>query len=365
MRLIPSLLLTSSLLAASVPDEARAILDTRCGQCHSESAGMSGFKVNSRENVLKGGSRGAGVKPGDAAGSLVYQAVAHIGKLRMPPAGALSAGEIATLKTWIDQGAEWPAGTVTQVKRPDWWAFQKPKAVADPTANIDEFLNRKIAAAKLEKSARADRLTLLRRASYDLTGLPPNQSQITAFLNDTADGAWERAIDGLLASKQYGEKWGRYWLDLARYGDTSGFEQDPYILEGWRYRDYVVKSFNDDKPYDKFAKEQIAGDELWPDDPEARTGTGFYRVGTNRDMLFKVEELNAVERLTDEVDTTSAVFLGLTVGCARCHDHKFDPIPQKDFLPNAGGVRAFGCKRPCISSNTTPARNYDLAQNGA
>ena len=138
-------------------------------------------------------------------------------------------------------------------------------------------------------------------------------------------------MDKLLASPRYGEKWGRHWLDLARYGDTAGFEQDPYLLIAWRYRDYVIKSFNDDKPYDRFTKEQIAGDELYPNDPEARSGTGFYRVGTNRDMLFKVEDVNLVEKRIDMVDTTGSVFLGMTVGCARCARSQIDPIPQRDY----------------------------------
>ncbi len=361
MRLLFVLFAGCSLFGASVPEEARAILDLKCGSCHGESTGMSGFKVTSRENVLKGGTRGVGVKPGAADESVLFQAVAQTGKLKMPPGGKLSGAEIDTIRTWIEQGAGWPAGTVAQVKRPEWWAFQKPKPVSDPKAGIDYFIDQKIAAAKLEKAKAADRLTLLRRGSYDLTGLAPDAQQIATFLEDQAPGAWERAVERLLASKQYGEKWGRYWLDLARYGDTSGFEQDPYILEGWRYRDYVIKSFNDDKPYDKFAKEQIAADELYPDDSEARTGTGFYRVGANRDMLFKVEDLNVVERLTDAVDTTSAVFLGLTVGCARCHDHKFDPIPQKDYYRMQAVFAPAVNAQVFLEYNT--ARFSDLAAN--
>jgi hypothetical protein len=228
-------------------------------------------------------------------------------------------------------------------------------------ASIDAFLLARLRDAGLDPAAEADRLTLLRRACFDLLGLPPTAEQITAFLADTAPGAWARLIDSLLASPRYGEKWGQHWLDLVRYGDTSGFEQDPYILEAWRYRDYVVQSFNNDKPYDRFVQEQLAADELWPEDSEARTGTGYYRVGTNRDMLFKVEDQNRVEKLTDYVDTTSQVFLGLTVGCARCHDHKFDPIPQRDFYRLQAVFAPVVNDRVFLEYNS--ARLYDIAAN--
>ena len=296
---------------------------------------MSDLQLTGREQALRGGNRGPAIKPGDANQSLLFQAVSHIGKVAMPPGTKLTNDEIETLRAWIDKGAEWPRQT-TLVKDTDWWAFHKARRPAVPEIAgaknpIDAFLFENLKAAGVEPSAEASRLTLLRRACYDLHGLPPTPEQTRDFLADKSPNAWERLIDSLLASPRYGEKWGRHWLDLVRYGDTAGFEQDPYTLEAWRYRDYVIKSFNDDKPYDRFAKEQIAADELYPDEPEARVGTGYYRVGTNRDMLFKVEELNIVEKLTDYVDTTSQVFLGLTVGCARCHDHKFDPIPQRDF----------------------------------
>jgi hypothetical protein len=350
--------------ACAAPD-APAILQKRCAQCHGASSGMSGLRVTSRENLLRGGSRGAALVPGKSADSLLYRAVAHIGDLSMPPGGAaLPPDEVAAVKEWIDAGAAWTTGASTSASV--WWAFRKPLrpvAPADPaTGNpIDAFIDRKLAAAGVPKSPVADRLTLLRRASYDLLGLPPTQQEIDRFLNDKSPEAWEHEIDRLLASPRYGEKWGRHWLDLARYGDTAGFEQDPYLLIAWRYRDYVIKSFNDDKPYDRFVKEQIAGDELYPADADARTGTGFYRVGVNRDMLFKVEDINLVEKRIDMVDTTGAVFLGLTVGCARCHDHKFDPIPQRDYYRMQAIFQPAVADRVFLDYN--PARNYDIAEN--
>jgi hypothetical protein len=296
---------------------------------------MSDLQLTGRDQILRGGKRGPAVKPGAAADSLLFQAVSHAGKLTMPPGAKLADNEIETLRAWIDKGAEWPKQGLAP-KGADWWAFHKPgrpdvPTIAGAPSPIDAFILEKLRAAGIEPAPEADRLTLLRRACFDLHGLPPTSEQTRQFLDDKSPQAWEHLIDSLLASPRYGEKWGRHWLDLVRYGDTAGFEQDPYILEAWRYRDWVIKSFNDDKPYDRFAKEQIAADELFPDEPQARVGTGYYRVGTNRDMLFKVEDINIVEKLTDYVDTTSQVFLGLTVGCARCHDHKFDPIPQRDF----------------------------------
>ncbi|HZL56841.1 MAG TPA: PSD1 and planctomycete cytochrome C domain-containing protein [Bryobacteraceae bacterium] len=347
---------------AQAANDAPSILQQKCAQCHGAPSGMSGLKVDSRENLIKGGSRGAALVPGKATESLLYKAVAHVGDLSMPPGGALPPEDVATIKSWIDSGAPWSAGTNTAAAA--WWAFRKPVRPAVPAGDrnpVDAFIDRKLKAAGIPKSPEADRLTLLRRASYDLLGLPPSEEEIGLFLNDKSADAWEHVVDRLLASPRYGEKWGRHWLDLARYGDTAGFEQDPYILLAWRYRDYVIKSFNNDKPYDRFVKEQIAGDELYPADPDARTGTGFYRVGTNRDMLFKVEDINLVEKRIDMVDTTGSVFLGLTVGCARCHDHKFDPIPQRDYYRMQAIFQPATADRVFLDYN--PARNYDIAEN--
>src|SRR5882672_4602378 len=345
--------------------KAAAILQQRCLACHSEKAAMSDLRLTGREDALRGGKRGPALQPGHASESLLFQAVAHVGKITMPPGAKIPDEEIETLRAWIDKGAEWPQQSLA-LKGADWWAFHRPRrptvlAVPGAKTAIDSFVQAKLQAAGIDPAPEADRFTLLRRACFDLHGLPPTPKQAAEFLEDKSPNAWERLIDSLLVSPRYGEKWGRHWLDLVRYGDTSGFEQDPYTLEAWRYRDYVIKSFNDDKPYDRFAKEQIAADELWADDPEARTGTGYYRVGTNRDMLFKVEDINQVEKLTDYVDTTSSVFVGLTVGCARCHDHKFDPISQRDFY------RMQAIFAPAVNDRVfleyNEARFYDIAAN--
>ena len=355
------LFLAAGMACAEGTDAAVAILQRKCLACHGDASGMSGFKVTSRESLLRGGSRGPAVVPGKSADSLLFKAVAGSGEvLRMPPTGGgLPANEVATLKAWIDSGANWSSSAAMGGMN-QWWAFKKVARPVGSANSIDAFIDQKLKSSGIAASPQADRLTLLKRASYDLLGLPPGKAQIDEFLGDQSPQAWEKTIDQLLASPRYGEKWGRHWLDLARYGDTAGFEQDPYLLIAWRYRDYVIKSFNDDKPYDRFAKEQIAGDELFPDDAEARSGTGFYRVGPNRDMLFKVEDVNLVEKRTDMVDTTTSVFLGLTVGCARCHDHKFDPIPQKDYY------RLQAIFQPAVADRVfqeyNKGRQYDLAE---
>jgi hypothetical protein len=337
------------------------VLQAQCSGCHGGNVAMSDLRIDSREALLKGGQRGSAVKSGSSQSSLLIQAVNHSGKLAMPPGKKIEAADAELLTRWVDAGAPWP-----QVSK--WWSFQPPvrpavPAISDPwvRTTIDAFILEKLRAAKLQPAAAADPRALIRRVYYDMHGLPPTPDVIEKFVNDKSSDAYEKLVDGLLASPRYGEKWGRHWLDLVRYGDTAGFEQDPYLLYAWRYRDYVIESFNQDKPYDRFVKEQIAGDELYPDDPVAQTGTGYYTVSPNRDMLFKVEDVNRVETLTDYVDTTGAVFLGLTVACARCHDHKFDPISQRDYYRmQAIFVPA---EKTRIFLQYDPARGYDLAEN--
>ena len=294
---------------------------------------MSGFDIASRETLLKGGARGPAVIAGKSSESRLIQAVERKNKLAMPPAKPLSDADVATLRRWIDAGATWPE-TVASAPKSTWWAFQKvirpavPKSGAAWVRNeIDEFIADRLKRESLNPSPAAPPGVLARRAYLDLWGLPPSYDQVREF--SAAD--WPRLIDRLLASPHYGEKWGRHWLDLVRYSDTAGFELDSYIHDAWRYRDWVVDAFNEDKPYDRFIREQIAADELFPEDPVARTGTGLYCVGPNRDLFPDQADINREEILTDYVDTTSSVFLGLTAGCARCHDHKFDPISQEDY----------------------------------
>lgn len=258
--------------------------------------------------------------------------------------------------TWSTVCGLATAGDASKSDAGDLWSLRKPVRHPVPKVreasivrnSIDAFILTKIEEKGLPVAPQADKRTLVRRAYFDLLGLPPSPEQVEAFVNDAAPDAWERLIDELLKSPHYGERWGRHWLDVARYADSGGYETDIYYKNSWRYRDYVVKSFNDDKPYDRFVQEQVAGDELWPDNLEifgtyvvkpekfahleARIGTGLYALGpqiheSNMDAL----KIN-YERLTDWADTTGAVFLGLTMGCARCHDHKFDPISQRDYF---------------------------------
>jgi uncharacterized protein (DUF2267 family) len=341
----------------SLNQQAVDLLESKCAGCHG-AARMSDLDVRQREMLLKGGKRGPAVAPGKPEGSLLFQAAAHLGDLKMPPGSKapLPAAELKILRDWIEAGANWPANPQT-AKKPvsTWWSFQQvrrpripPAASGSAPANpIDAFVNAKLAEKGLRPAPKVDKVTLIRRAYEDLIGLPPTPSQVDQFVADASPAAFEKVVDELLASPHYGERWARQWLDVVRYADSAGFEGDVYYPNAWRYRDYVIKSFNEDKPYDRFVQEQIAGDELWPDDLdlagfydvppeklehlEARVGTGMYTLGPEIQESYLDSPKLRYERLTDWVDTTGAAFLGLTLGCARCHDHKFDPIPQADY----------------------------------
>jgi mono/diheme cytochrome c family protein len=327
--------------------QVQPLLQAHCATCHGGDKVRSGLKLTSREALLKGGERGPAISLDRPAESLLLQAVNHKDELKMPPKGKLPQAQIDVLSRWVQMGAPWPEGAPL-VQRPGppqvdeqarrFWSFRpvvRPRPPAVRKADwvrtpIDAFLLARLEAAGLEPAPPAARTALLRRLSYDLIGLPPTPEEVDAFLADTSPGAYEKVVDRLLASPHYGERWARHWLDLVRFAETNGYEFDAPKPHVWRYRDYVIHSFNADKPYDRFLKEQLAGDELEPATTEGLIATGYYRLGPWDGGA--PDRLQATyDELDDIVATTGQVFLGLTVGCARCHDHKIDPFPTKDY----------------------------------
>ncbi len=330
----------ASAAAAFFESKVRPVLVGSCLQCHGAKKQRGDLRLDSRAALLQGGERGPAVVPGDPDHSLLIQAVRHAhDDLKMPPNKRLSDADVQALAAWVKGGAAWPEGAASarlREERP--WAFRPLRQVEPPPdANgwsaipVGRFVLAKLRERGLRPAPPADKRTLIRRVTFDLTGLPPTPEEIDAFLADAAPGAYERLVERLLASPRYGERWGRHWLDVARYADTGGFEADHNYPNAWRYRDYVIRALNADKPFDRFLQEQVAGDELWPGDRDAVTATGLYCVGpVLPESASAVGQLEQ-EWLTDAADTTGAAFLGLTFGCARCHDHKYDPLTQKDY----------------------------------
>ncbi len=328
--------------------EVRPLLTARCAACHGQQTQKSGLRLDRKKPALRGGHEGAAITPGDGEGSLLVQLVTGLDEDRiMPPKGGrLTADEVALLRTWIDQGAEWPEeGDDPR----SWWSLRplaRPAvpaspafADAPPARNpIDAFLRAKLAEKGLKPSPEADRRTLIRRLAFDLTGLPPSPEEVAAFVAEPDPRAYEKLVDRLLASPRYGERWARHWLDVAHYGDSHGYDKDKPRPNAWPYRDYVVRAFNADKPYDRFVAEQVAGDVLFPDDPAAVAALGFLAAGpwdfVGHAEVFETKSDGKVARHMDRDDMVAVTinsFLGLTVGCAQCHDHKFDPIAQEDY----------------------------------
>ncbi len=330
----------------------RPVLVTHCYECHSAKAAMtkklkSGLRVDTRDALRTGGDSGPAVVPGNLKQSLLISALRHE-DWQMPPKGKLPDAVIADFVKWVELGApdprtddeRRPTTPVAQPTPSKHWAFQPlTKSTPPEVANddwslngIDRFILAKLRDRGLAPSAEADRITLIRRVTFDLIGLPPTIEQLDEFLADDSPGAFERVVDRLLASPHYGERWGRHWLDLARYADSSGFHNDLDRPTAWRYRDYVVRSFNDDKPYSRFVAEQLAGDEVEGASDETIIATGFCRNGpSNDDNMGNDKEKYRLDQLDDVISTTTSVFLGLTLGCARCHDHKYDPLPTEDY----------------------------------
>ncbi|MFO0808776.1 MAG: PSD1 and planctomycete cytochrome C domain-containing protein [Gemmataceae bacterium] len=336
---------------AAPPGDALAVLEAHCVKCHVGDKAKGGLDLATRDALLRGGDSGPAVVPGQPSESLLVKSIRHEAEPHMPHDGKkLPDAAAALVAEWVRGGAAYgrtlkaPAAfAITDAGR-GHWAFQPVRrpavpAVREPQAThnaIDRFLLAKLEAAGATFAPPASRPAFIRRVTLDLIGLPPTPAETDAFVADASPDAVERLVDRLLASPHYGERWGRHWLDLARYAETDGYEHDAVRPHSWRYRDYVVAAFNADKPFDRFVREQVAGDELWPGDPAALTATGFNLLGP--DMVDSSDQLQRRHNtLNDMTDTAGLAFLGLTVGCARCHDHKFEPIGQRDYY----GLQAF------------------------
>ena len=368
MRLLPLALLAAlPALAAPTPEDleffesnVRPMLVAKCQMCHSAQMASSDLDLSSAAGFVKGGARGAVVAPGDPAASLLLKVVSFNESLKMPPMGKLSDEEIAHLTEWVERGAPWPGAEQLEAvethdektgftdEQKTFWAFQPVVEVEPPAVEneewvskpIDRFILAKLEAAGLEPAPEADKATLLRRVSFDLTGLPPTEEEVEAFLADESPDAYKRVVERLLASPRYGERWGRHWLDVARYADSTGNDEDHRYPYAWRYRDYVIEAFNEDMPFDRFVREQIAGDLMpGPDGsalyPQGVIATGFLALGPK--AIAQQDKTKMLYDVYDEqVDVVSRAFLGLTMACARCHDHKFDPILTRDYYSMVG-----------------------------
>lgn len=326
----------------------RPLLSENCLKCHGAKKQRGGLRLDSFAALLKGGESGAALVVGKPDESLLVQALKHDG-LAMPPEEKLADAQIDAVVEWVRMGAPWPesertiapASKAARVLTDDdrqYWCFQPVRRVAPPAVErregarsaVDAFILARLAREGIAPAPEADRRSLARRMAFDLTGLPPTADEIDAFVADEAPDAVERFADRLLASPRHGERWARHWLDLVRYAESDGFKQDDYRPNAWPYRDYVVKSFNRDKPYDQFVIEQLAGDEVAPQDPDALVATGYLRhwIYEYNQRDVRSQWMNI---LNDITDVTSDVFLGMGLGCARCHDHKFDPLLQRDY----------------------------------
>lgn len=308
------------LLAVVCPGAGPDILQKRCLGCHNGQAKMGGLSLESRA---------------DAGSVLTGKLLARVEAGQMPPGGGLPAEERAVLREWLGAGAPWEGRLAAAKARPragkDWWSLQPVRFAG---GSIDGFVRAKLAEKGLGLSPEADRRTLIRRVTFDLTGLPPKPEEVDAFVADGAPDAYARLVDRLLASPAYGERWGRHWMDVIRFGESNGYEQNHLRPAAWPFRDYVIRSFNEDKPFDRMILEHLAGDVIGKDDPQVEVGTGFLVSGPHDTVGNQAEAFKRQQRADDYddmVNATASAFLGLTVNCAKCHDHKFDPILQTDY----------------------------------
>lgn len=341
-------------------ENIRPVLVKHCYSCHSHEA-LQGKKLqaelflDSAAGMLAGGESGPALIKGKSAESLIIKALKYDG-FEMPPAGKLPAEVVADFAKWIDAGATDPRtdGTVVKTRREinieegkKWWSFQPLQTIAPPQAPagarvqtpIDQFITAAQSQQKLTPNGPVSKEKLIRRAYFDLIGLPPTPEQITAFVNDNSPQAFEKVIDELLASPHYGEKWARHWLDVARYAESGGYEFDGFRPGAYHYRDWVIRALNDDQPYNEFVRQQLAGDKLKPDDYHGAAATGFLVAGPYPGQITaKTVERIRYDQLDDMLMTVGGSMLGLTLGCVRCHDHKYDPLPQQDYYALAASL---------------------------
>ncbi len=348
----------------------RPLLADQCFKCHAEKNVKGGLRLDARGYLLLGGDSGAAIAPGKPDESLLMEAVRYE-SYEMPPSKKMSDDQIDILAKWIAMGAPWPgddgkvakreAGSPFSEEDRNWWAFQPVKNPVPPSKvsnrewcrnEIDQFILAQHAEEQLTPAPEASRRSLIRRVYFDLIGLPPSPEEIQKFEDSQDPQAYEKIVDQLLERPEYGERWARHWLDLVRYAESDGFRADNFRPEAWRYRDYVIQSFNEDKPYSRFVQEQLAGDELFPNIPEALTATGYLRHGiyeyNSRDVRGQWDNI-----LNELTDVTGDVFFGLGFQCARCHDHKYDPILQKDYFQ----LRAF--LEPILPRDDVPAATLE------
>jgi cytochrome c553 len=346
--------------------KVRPLFVTHCLKCHGPEKSKGGLRLDSAASLTRGGDSGPAVIPGKPDESLLLRAVRQAGDVKMPPDSKLKDQEIADLIAWVRAGAVWPDGGAAKPVVTDaeagrtrftpeqkaFWAFQPvrdltPPPVRDtawPTSPLDHFILARLEAKGLSPAPRADRRTLIRRVTFDLTGLPPTPQEIDAFLADASPEAFAKVVDRLLKSPHYGERWARHWLDVVRYADTTANDANAVMRFAYRYRDYVVDAFNRDLPFDQFIVEQLAGDLLPPTGDLTQMAsrviaTGFLMVGPKA-LAETDKEQSRLDVVDDQIDVTGRAFLGLTLGCARCHDHKFDPIPTRDYYSLAGIFRS-------------------------
>jgi hypothetical protein len=352
------------------------LLAARCLGCHNAADKKGGLDLAQQATTLAGGDSGPALVAGNADESLLWQ---RIRDDEMPPKQLLTAADKALLREWIADGAKWGTTPIDRLRYTtsaragfDWWSLQpvqrsEPPVVRDtawPRTPIDHFVRAKLDEAGLGPTLPADRRTLIRRLSFDLTGLPPTPEQVTAFVAEPDPGAYERLVERLLASPHYGERWARHWLDLARFGESNGFEYDEPRRSAWPYRDWVIDALNRDLAFDDFARQQLAGDVLRPDDPEAIKATGFLSAGAydtagQNQQSVAMKAVVRQDELEDLVGTISQTFLGLTVNCARCHDHKFDPIRQREYYQLTSALSGV---RHGQRDVTTDAERVDIAR---